>query len=223
MTPRMTGRDYWNHNVAYHRWIARAVPREAHDLLDVGCGDGRLARALAGPGRRVLGLDPDAAMLERARELSAGIAGLEFRKTDFGACDLQSASFDFVCFLASLHHMDQAAALARARDLLRPGGRLVVVGLARNANRREQAVSGLCAPFAWFADLRPDFLGRPEGMAVLEPEAGWAQTRALARRVLPGVRYRRRLYFRYSLIWTKPSGAASREDGVSATAEASRA
>ena len=34
----------------------------------------------------------------------------------------------------------------------------------------------------------------------------WAEVRAIAGRLLPGVRYRRHLLFRYSLLWSKPSG-----------------
>jgi SAM-dependent methyltransferase len=193
----------WNHNAAYHRLIARAVPAGARDLLDVGCGDGRLARELAGRGRRVLGLEADPALFERAVRLGRGIEGLEFERGAFPACELPDASFDFVCFLASLHHMDQAAALGRARELLRPGGRLVVVGLARAVGTREELVSGLCAPLVWFGGLRPERAG-VEGMPTVEPELSWGETRALARRVLPGARYRRRLYYRYSVHWTKP-------------------
>lgn len=199
----------WNHNVAYHRWIRRSVPQGARDLLDVGSGDGRLARELAGAGRRVLGLERDAEMLARARELSTGVVGLEFSGGDFADCALPPASFDFVCFLASLHHMeDQEAALRKARGLLRPGGRLVVVGLARNATLGEEIVSGICVAPAWFGSLRPENAGTPEGMPVREPGLGWAETRALARRVLPGARLRRRLYFRYSLRWTNPEEPA---------------
>jgi len=195
----------WNHNVAYHRWIRRRVPAGARALLDVGCGDGRLARELAGPGRRVLGLDPDAEMVRRARSLSEGIAGLDFVMADFPVYELPAVSFDFVCFLASLHHMDQEAALGKARDLLRPGGRLVVVGLARASGVREELVGAVYAAPAWFGGLRPENRGTPEGMPTAEPQLGWRESRALARRVLPGVRYRRRLYFRYSLSWTKPA------------------
>lgn len=201
-------RGCWNHNVAYHRWIRRSVPRGARDLLDVGCGDGRLARELAGAGRRVLGLERDAGMLARARELSAGVAGLEFSGGDFADCALAPASFDFVCFLASLHHMDQEAALRRARGLLRPGGRLVVVGLARNATLAEEILSGVCLAPAWFGGLRPENAGTPEGLPVHDPELGWGETRTLARSVLPGARFRRRLYWRYSLRWTNPGAAA---------------
>jgi hypothetical protein len=36
------------------------------------------------------------------------------------------------------------------------------------------------------------------------PAMTYRQVRRLAERVLPGVRYRRRLYWRYSLVWHKP-------------------
>ena len=39
----------------------------------------------------------------------------------------------------------------------------------------------------------------------LAAPATFAEARRLAERVLPGVRYRRRLLFRYSLVWTKPA------------------
>jgi SAM-dependent methyltransferase len=179
------------------------VPRGAGDLLDVGCGDGLLACSLAGPGRRVLGIDPHAGSIERARARGRGVPGLAFEQA--GLLDRVPApeSLDFVSFVASLHHMDQDAALVAAREALRPGGRLVVVGLSRNATRRELLVSGACAPLVWFADQRPD-RSEPAGMPVREPDLGWAETRALAREVLPGARWRRHLYYRYVLRWAKP-------------------
>ena len=194
---------YWNHNVAYHRLVRRSVPRGARDLLDVGCGDGLLARSLAGPGRRVLGLDPDAGSIERARALGRDVPGLAFERGDFLDRVLPPESCDFISFVASLHHMDQRAALIAAREALRPGGRLVVVGLTRIATKRELLVAAACTPLVWFADLRPD-RSDPAGMPILEPELGWAETRALVRDVLPDARCRRHVYYRYCLRWAKP-------------------
>ena len=193
----------WNHNVAYHHLVRRSVPRGGRDLLDVGCGRGRLARELVGPGRRVLGIDPSAGMIEAAKEANAGVPGLEFAEADFLTARLPAESFDFVCFVASLHHMDQVRALAKAAEILRPGGRVVVIGLARAATPAEELVSGLCTPVVWFNDLRPDF-GGLGGAPDVEPELGWHETRELVRRALPEAAFRRRLYFRYSLRWTKP-------------------
>ncbi len=44
---------------------------------------------------------------------------------DFLTTAFEPASFDVVTAVASLHHMDAAAALTRMRDLVRPGGVLV--------------------------------------------------------------------------------------------------
>jgi len=193
----------WNHNIAYHRFVRRSVPRGCRDLLDVGCGRGRLARALAGPGRHVLGLDPSAEMIDAARAAHEGVAGLEFAEDDYLTRDISPASYDFVCFVASLHHMDQARALAKAAEILRPGGRLVVIGLARAVTLPEKLVSAAYTPIVWFNDLRPDF-GADHETPLVDPLLGWHETAKLARGALPGARFRRHLYFRYSLRWTKP-------------------
>jgi hypothetical protein len=42
------------------------------------------------------------------------------------------------------------------------------------------------------------------GAPIMDPQMTWAEVRATARRLLPGVRYRRHLLFRYSLVWRKP-------------------
>ncbi len=197
----------WNHNVAYHGVVRRAVPSGSRDLLDVGCGRGRLARrlALADPRRHVLGLDPSGEMIDAARAENAGVPGLEFLEGDFLTCEIPPGSYDFVYFVASLHHMDQGRALARAAEILRPGGRLVVIGLARAVTLPEALASAACAPVVWFNDLRPDF-GEASAVPIVEPLLGWHATAELARAALPQAHFRRRLYYRYSLRWTKPHG-----------------
>ncbi|HET9168837.1 MAG TPA: class I SAM-dependent methyltransferase [Actinospica sp.] len=195
----------WNHDVAYHGAVRRSVPPGSRDLLDVGCGRGRLARdlALADPGRRVLGLDPSGAMIDEARAANEGVPGLEFVEGDFLASEIPAAAYDFVSFVAGLHRMDQGRALAKAAEILRPGGRLVVIGLARSVTLPEELVSAVCAPVVWFNDLRPDFRAGG-GSPTDEPLLGWRDTARLARATLPHAHFRRRLYFRYSLRWTKP-------------------
>jgi SAM-dependent methyltransferase len=200
----------WNHNTAYYGLVRSSVPPGARDLLDVGCGRGRLARELSGPGRRVLGLDPSAEMVGAAKADNAGVPGLDFDEGDFLTAEIPPGSFDFVCFVASLHHMDQVKGVLKAAEILRPGGRLVVIGLARAVTLPEELVSGLCAPVAGFNDLRPDFEGSDGSGAsgeapTEEPLPGWHETRDLLLGALPGARFRRRLYFRYSLGWTRPN------------------
>jgi SAM-dependent methyltransferase len=195
---------YWNTNVARHRGILRAVPAECTDALDVGCGDGLLAWKLAERATRVTGIDSSPAMIARAREVAARRSGLTFVGDDFLTADLPVAGFDFVCSVSAIHHMDFEVALTRMRELLRPGGRLVVVGLARETTPTEWAATIAAAPVVRIVKVLRRARG-PGGMPVADPQMGYGQVRTAARLLLPGMRYRRHLLRRYSLIWTKPS------------------
>ncbi|MGP3969059.1 class I SAM-dependent methyltransferase [Streptomyces sp. 6N223] len=192
--------NYWNHNVAHHPLVLRAVPDRCAEALDVGCGDGRFERKLAARVTRVTGIDTSPEMLALARERGKGLANAAFREGDFLAADLKAGSYDFVCSVSAVHHMDFAAALTRMRELLRPGGVLVVVGLARDATAGDRVFGALGVP-GWLVNRLRRNHGGPAGMPVLDPEMSWREVRDEARRLLPGVRYRRHLLWRYSLVW----------------------
>src|SRR2546427_12210327 len=66
--PRTTrDREPWNHNLEYQSWLLEQVPVPCEHALDVGCGDGWLARRLANRGVRVAGIDVSEPMVDRAR------------------------------------------------------------------------------------------------------------------------------------------------------------
>jgi len=205
----------WNHNVHYQPVILRAVPVGCGEALDVGCGDGLLACLLAERCGQVTGIDRDERMIGLARARAAAprpprapgrepaLGGVTFVAADFLAYPLADASFDFVCANTSLHHMDFAQALAAMARVLRPGGRLAVIGLARHGSVADYAadVPGVPVNLVYRALYGEGSSGAP----IREPDMTWAQVRATAARLLPGVRYRRRLLWRYSLLWRKPA------------------
>ena len=133
---------------------------------------------------------------------------------EFLAEPVKPGSFDLVTAVASLHHMDAGAALRKMADVLRPCGVLVVIGLARD---RSLAGAALIVPAvignwthraadAW--NRRANAVqseARYQSPVIWPPPLTYRQMRQLAERVLPGVRYRRHLYWRYSLVWRKPS------------------
>jgi hypothetical protein len=100
-----------------------------------------------------------------------------------------------------------------------PGcGAALEVGCGDGLLASRLAVIGLAAHGS-FGDYLADAPGIPLGLAyravrgkgdpgapIMDPEMIWADVRAAARRLLPGVRYRRHLLFRYSLRWRKPRG-----------------
>ena len=194
---------FWNANAHYHGVVLASLSSDVSRALDVGCGDGMLAAELVDAGvRTVVGLDVDRPVLERARARHEG-RGIEWVHGDVLDVALEPESFDAVVSIAALHHMDAAQALTRFARLVRPGGTVVVVGLAANAwSDLPFAAVALTARVA----LRLVHGGgwRHSAPQCWPPPLTYGEMRALSTRVLPGVRYRRHLLGRYSLVWRKP-------------------
>lgn len=209
----MTGEsDYWNHNVHYQPVILNAVPVSCDAALDVGCGDGMLACKLASRCANVTGIDRDARMIELARARAGDRTGrriapppwatMTFLEDDFLKYPFNAGSFDFVCANTVIHHMGTAAALRKMSRVVRPGGRLAVVGLGGNGSPADYLPDIVAVPLnRYYQRARGE--GHP-GDPKMGPDLTWSQVRETARRILPGVRYRRHLLWRYSLIWDKP-------------------
>ena len=98
-------------------------------VLEVGCGTGPVGRVLAEmPGvREVVGIDPSAVFVERARELGKHLSRLSFQTEDGCALPFPDASFDLVVFHTTLCHVpDPEQALREAHRVLRSDGWLAV-------------------------------------------------------------------------------------------------
>lgn len=105
-------------------------PRPGTALVDIGCGTGEDAVALArlvAPGGTVTGLDASAAMVDEARRRAAGHDGVAFVVGDARRLDLSAGSVDGCRAERVLLHMDRPAeVVAEVARVLRPGGRAVV-------------------------------------------------------------------------------------------------
>ena len=102
-------------------------------VVDVGCGTGTLAIALAAGGAEVIGIDGDPEVLALAHA-KPGAEAVQWRKGLATALPLPGASADRVVMSLLLHHLDAGAkrtALAEAVRVLRPGGRLHVADWGR--------------------------------------------------------------------------------------------
>ena len=170
----------------------------------MGCGEGLLARELRQVVPHVVAIDSDEPVLERARQQDAGSC-VEYVTGDFLSYGFAPESFDVIVSVAALHHMDPAAALRRMRELLRPGGTLAVVGLARSRLRDLPAdVAGVVGHRVLLVGKKFQEVNAP---TIWPPPQTYAQVRRIASDTLPGVRYRRHLLWRYSLTWAKPPSA----------------
>lgn len=122
------------------------------EVLDVGCGPGRLAHALArrvGPAGQVTGVDPARQMVDYAQRRAGLLPNCRFLLSSAQQLDVPDASVDVVTSTFVLHHIPpeaRAEAFAQMYRVLRPGGRLlladayptgpVAAALARLVGRR---------------------------------------------------------------------------------------
>lgn len=100
----------------------------ARRVLDIGCGTGAVAAALAARGARVWGIDSEAAMLDVAR--AAAPAGVGLKQARAEALPFKDGWFDRAVMRLSLHLLDRPAALAEARRVLADDGRLAILTFA---------------------------------------------------------------------------------------------
>jgi len=126
--------------MSLYAFVAEHLPSAPARTLEVGCGRGDLARALAEAGHDVVAIDPDAP----AGDLFRAATLEQFADPE---------AFDAVVASLALHHVaDLPGALDKVASLLRPAGRLIV---------NEHAIDRLDEPTArWYlekrAEIRPD-------------------------------------------------------------------
>jgi len=107
-------RPDWPEEVA--RWL---VPEDAELVVEVGAGTGKLTRAVAALGVRVVAVEPDPRMLAVLRE--RGLEGVEGSAETIPVGDEQA---DAIVAGSALHWFDLDAALPEFHRVLRPGAQL---------------------------------------------------------------------------------------------------
>jgi SAM-dependent methyltransferase len=135
------------------------------EVLEIGCGDGRVACELLKRGYRVTGVDSDPEVVAKAQE--RGVPAVVGSWPEFDG----NASFDAIAFTRSLHHINPLdEAIVHARGLLNPEGLLLIEDFAfEEANE---------ATIDWFVKV----LRSKQGMALINPVADQLATDLLSSR-----------------------------------------
>jgi SAM-dependent methyltransferase len=115
---RTPGHDaYWDYSPRF----SELVPQPGRATLEVGCGEGRVARDLAGRGHRVTAVDSSPTLLEAAREAQPDA---EFHLADAADLPFADETFDLVVAYNSLMDIeDMPGAVQEAARVLTPDGR----------------------------------------------------------------------------------------------------
>jgi 2-polyprenyl-6-hydroxyphenyl methylase/3-demethylubiquinone-9 3-methyltransferase len=127
-------------------WIKGIAPIAGQRVLDVGCGGGILAEAMARSGAQVTGIDLAGKALRVAQlhALEAQTPNVEYREVSVEALAQQQAqSFDVVTCMEMLEHVPDPASVVRAcAELVRPGGWVFFSTLNRNPKSFLLAIVG---------------------------------------------------------------------------------
>jgi 2-polyprenyl-6-hydroxyphenyl methylase/3-demethylubiquinone-9 3-methyltransferase len=117
-------------------WIDELAQLRGKTVLDVGCGGGILAEAMARRAAHVTGIDLAARPLGVARlhALESGVENLDYREIATETlAEQQPASFDVITCMEMLEHVpDPAPVVAACAQLVRPGGWVFFSTLNRN-------------------------------------------------------------------------------------------
>ncbi|MBF8723220.1 class I SAM-dependent methyltransferase [Pseudomonas guariconensis] len=143
-TPDTTLQGSWQHNA--QAWIQAVrsgaiesrrqvtdqaillalMSRQPQRVLDLGCGEGWLLRALAERGIEATGVDGDATLVEAARAAgSSNVYQATYEQLIQTQVDV-GQGYDLVCANFALLHQDIIPLLVTMRNLLTPGGALVI-------------------------------------------------------------------------------------------------
>lgn len=204
--------ESWDHNVHYHDFLLGHLPESCGAALEVGCGTGAFARALSERAGRVTAIDLSPRMVEIARARSDGHPNIEYVVADASSWEFPAERFDCAASIATVHHLPLEPILGEMRDALKPGGTLLLLDLYRARSPADYLVGALGFPASLaLGRMKSDGRGAAPELRQAWEEHGRSdiyptlkEVRRACDAVLPGAEVRRRLLWRYSVIWRKP-------------------
>lgn len=199
------------HNDHYLNFLARHIPHDCANALEIGCGTGEFSRLMASRAKSVLALDLSPNMIRLAQARSRSFTNIDFQCADATAWDFPAERFDCIASIATLHHLPMKDMLSKMKHALKPCGALLILDLFEAEGALDTLTSMMAMPISMGLRLLQTGRLRPPR----EVRAAWdehgrsdsyltlTQVRTLCAALLPGAIVRKHLLWRYSIIWKK--------------------
>ena len=208
--------ESWSHSSHHYPFLLRHVPDVCVAAIDIGCGTGSFSRLLAIRAEKVTGLDLSPQMISVAEERSRGFDNITYVVADATEWSFPEGVIDCIATIATMHHLPFEHMCAKFRAALRPGGVLMILDLYQSSGIIDRIADMINVPASVVAKLvKNGWVREPrivrDAWAAHQPHDFYptvSYLRGICESHLPGAVVKRRMFWRYSIIWTKPRDGA---------------
>lgn len=207
----------WDHNNHYHLFLLKQLPSKCKTVLDIGCGTGEFSRMMAKRFETVVAIDLSPNMIEVAKQRSQQFSNIDFQVVDVLQWSAPVEQFDVIVSIATLHHLPVENLLPNLKAALKPGGRIIILDLLEYENILDKLSDFIAVPLNWlFYTLKNRHIQKsPLAAAALREHLRtdkyltFSQARRIYTSLLKRAKVRKHLFWRYSVVWEKPSAGAA--------------
>ena len=201
----------WNHNNCYFEYLLKFIPNNAGTCLDIGCGKGELSFMLSKRCKKVIAVDLADKMIEKAKALHSN-KNIEYICGNILDMKFENSSLDVIITTATAHHLPFEWLLCFAKEKLKKSGKLIILDLAKAKSLSDYIIWG----GAFIPNIVMNLIknGRLQKDDAHSKEV-WErhgkhdtymtmdEIKLLTKKYIPTAKIKRKLFWRYSLIWQK--------------------
>lgn len=201
----------WNHNNCYFKHLVKLIPDNVEACLDIGCGKGELSTMLSKKSKNVIAVDLADKMIEKAKVLHPN-KNIKYICGNILDMRFENDSLDVIITTATAHHLPYEWLLCFSKEKLKKGGKLIILDLAK--------IESLTDYIIWGSAFIPNIIMNLIKNGHLQKDDAhskevWKrhgehdtymtmkEIKALAKSHIPSAKIKRKLFWRYSLIWQK--------------------
>ena len=204
-------KNKWNHNNCYYKSLIKLIPENAVNCLEIGCGKGDLSVLLSKKCRNVIAVDFAENMIAYAKN-SNSRKNISYICADILDFNFSDMTFDVIISVATVHHLPDDWIFEFALRKLNKGGKLIILDIPRSDSIPEKIFWGFAViPNFFVSSLKKrSFSGSDKLTKIAWDNHGQhdsyhsvREIKEIALNTLPEIQLKRKLFWRYLLVWKK--------------------